>query len=163
MRCRKSHVVVPWAIVSICALASPALGAGIPRRDMAQNAAPAAANEQAVKPGEPTGPEEPQSRLKLAQSPLHLSDSQRQKIRQAVIGEDTEVTFQLKTTKPLKNFNPTVGAKIPPHLPAHALPTTLTSQVPALSDYKYVKVKGQILIVNPVTKKIVDMFPQTPG
>ena len=45
--------------------------------------------------------------------PLNLSDAQRSQIQQALRGEDTEVTFGMKTTKPTQSFNPTVGAKIP--------------------------------------------------
>lgn len=108
-----------------------------------------------------TGPDEPISHLNIGPEPLHLTDSQRQQVRQAVMQRDTETTFQLKATKPLKNFAPKVGEKIPPHLPAHAFPATLQSDVPTLANYKYVRVKGKVLIVNPMTKKVVDMFSET--
>jgi hypothetical protein len=58
---------------------------------------------------------------------------------------------------------PTVGAQVPSALPVQALPSSLTQQLPMLADYKYMKVKGQIAIVNPMTKKIVDVFPETQG
>jgi len=95
--------------------------------------------------------------------PLHLTDAQRQKVRDAVAGLDTEVTFQLKGTKPHKDFAPKVGEKVPAGLPAHALPSSLTQQLPMLADYKYMKVKQQVLIVNPMSKQIVDMFPEAQG
>jgi len=120
-----------------------------------------AASNAGNKAAASSGPDEPASHLKPPLPALQLTDSQRQKIRQAVMSKDDDVTFQLKATKPLKDFTPSVGAKIPPHLPAHALPSALTSQLPMLKDYKYVKVKGDVLIVNPMTKKIVDMFPET--
>lgn len=113
--------------------------------------------------GPMTGPDEPDTHLKPPIPPLHLTDADRQKIRQALVDQDTEVTFQLKETKPLKDFKPTLGEKIPPHLPEHALPKELLQQMPILADYKYVKVNKQVLIINPMTKKIVDMFPETQG
>jgi hypothetical protein len=41
---------------------------------------------------------------------------------------------------------------------AHALPRPLIYQVPILEEYTYVKFRDQILIVNPLTNEIVDMF-----
>ena len=92
--------------------------------------------------------------------PLHLSDAQRNKIQQALRGENTEVTFGTKTTKPTESFNPTVGAKIPPTLKPHTLPPPVTSEMPELKRYTYLKFKHQVLIVNPMTRQIVDMFPE---
>ena len=91
---------------------------------------------------------------------LQLSDADRAKIRQAVSQKDTEVTFQLKTTKSAKDFEPSVGATLPKGLKAHPLPRPLIYQLPALKRYTYLKVKHQVLIVNPMTHKIVDMFPE---
>lgn len=105
--------------------------------------------------GETTAPDSRQS--------LHLTDAQRQQVRTAVAGEDTEVTFQLKATKPLADFTPNVGGQIPSQLPAHAMPPALAQKLPILANYQYVKVKNQILIVNPMTKKIIDMFPEANG
>ncbi|HET7848408.1 MAG TPA: DUF1236 domain-containing protein [Pseudolabrys sp.] len=110
-----------------------------------------------------SGPDEPSTHLTPPLPPLHLTDAQHQKIRAAVTGLDTETTFQLKKTKSKKDFTPTVGAKVPSALRAHALPSSLTQELPMLADYKYMKVKGQIAIVNPMTKKIVDVFPETMG
>ena len=95
--------------------------------------------------------------------PLHLSDDQRAKVRQALSGVNTEVEFQQKSTKPAQSFAPAVGAKIPKGLHPHALPTPLTRQVPALKRYTYLKFKQQVLIVNPMSRKIVDMFPEGSG
>lgn len=92
--------------------------------------------------------------------PLHLSDAQRSQIQQALRGENTEVTFGMKTTKPTQSFNPTVGAKIPPALKPHTLPPPVLSQMPELKRYTYLKFKHQVLIINPMTGKIVDMFPE---
>ena len=92
--------------------------------------------------------------------PLRLSDAQRSQIQQALRGEDTEVTFGTKTTKPTESFNPTVGAKIPASLKPHALPPPLIYQMPELKQYTYLKFKQQVLIIDPMSRKIVDMFPE---
>ena len=92
--------------------------------------------------------------------PLHLSDAQRNQIQQAVRGEDTEVGFGMKTTKPTQSFNPTVGAKIPAALKPHTLPPPVISQMPELKRYTYLKFKHQVLIIDPMMGKIVEMFPE---
>lgn len=92
--------------------------------------------------------------------PLHLSDAQRSQIQQALRGENTEVTFGTKTTKPTESFNPTVGAKIPASLKPHTLPPPVINQMPELKRYTYLKFKQQVLIVDPMSRKVVDMFPE---
>jgi hypothetical protein len=92
--------------------------------------------------------------------PLHLSDAQRNQIQQALRGENTEVTFGTKTTKPTESFNPTVGAKIPASLKPHTLPPPVLSQMPELKHFTYLKFKHQVLIVDPMSRKVVDMFPE---
>ena len=92
--------------------------------------------------------------------PLQLSDQQKAKIKQVLQGENTEVTFSLKTTKPAQSFNPMIGAKIPSSLKAHSLPPPVIHEMPALKQYTYLKFKGQVLIINPMTGKIVDIFPE---
>jgi hypothetical protein len=37
----------------------------------------------------------------------------------------------------------------------------LTQQIPELADYGYAKMKDQILLVNAMTDKIVDIIPET--
>ena len=96
--------------------------------------------------------------------PLHLTDAQRAKIRQALRSEDTEVGFALKTTQAAKNFQPTVGAQVPKGLKPGAFPRSVTSEMPLLKRYAYLKFKRQVLIVDPMTSKIVAMFPEAgPG
>ena len=94
-------------------------------------------------------------------APLKLSDEDRAQIRQALGLEDTEVGFALKTAKGAKDFEPSVGAKLPPGLAMHPLPQPLLVQMPQLKPYTYVKLKQQVLIVNPMTRQIADMFSET--
>jgi hypothetical protein len=89
---------------------------------------------------------------------LDLTDQQRAKIKQVLRSKNTEVSFELKTNKPAQSFDPTVGATVPAALKPHALPPPLIYEMPALKRYTYLKFKGQVLIVNPMTRKIVDMF-----
>jgi hypothetical protein len=102
---------------------------------------------------------------KVPQNPslpkLNLTNMQREQIRKAVLTEHNEVEFRLKATKPAKDFNPVVGATIPMGVKAQSLPTAVLSQTPELRDYMYVKMKDQVLIVNGMTNKIVDMFSET--
>lgn len=164
MRRLMNYVAVPCAVVVSCALTPPLTAAvsAAGSNTIAQRAAPIAGSFRG-RPGKATDLDEPAMRLKPNLPQLNLSDMQRQKIRQAVMSKDTEVTFQLKMTRSLKDFKPAVGAKIPPHLPTHALPSRLNSEFPVLKHYKYTKMKGEVLIVNPMTKNVVDMFPEAPG
>lgn len=92
---------------------------------------------------------------------LNLTNMQREQIRRAVLTEHNEVEFRLKATKSAKDFTPAVGAKLPKGVKAQSLPTPVLSQIPELRDYMYVKIKDQVLIVNGMTNKIVDMFSET--
>jgi hypothetical protein len=40
----------------------------------------------------------------------------------------------------------------------HALPRPLIYELPILREYAYVKFRDQILLVNPLTTEIVDIF-----
>ena len=92
---------------------------------------------------------------------LNLTNEQREQIRKGVLGRNTEVEFQRKSTKPAKDFVPAVGAKLPKGVEGHSLPAEVLAQLPQLRDYKYVTMKDQVLIVNGMTKDIVDVFPET--
>jgi hypothetical protein len=93
--------------------------------------------------------------------PLKLSQAQREKIARAVRSQDTEVSFALKPAKAAQNFEPSVGAKVPGGLKLHPLPRPLMNETQPLRRYGYIKFKNQVLIVNPMTRTIVDMFPET--
>ena len=92
---------------------------------------------------------------------LNLTNQQREHIRKTVLTEHNEVEFRLAATKSAKDFNPAVGAPLPKGVKTQSLPTPVLSQIPELRDYMYVKMKDQVLIVNGMTNKIVDMFSET--
>jgi hypothetical protein len=95
--------------------------------------------------------------------PLHLSGAQRARIRQALSQENSEVSFELKEAKPSQTFEPSVGAAVPQILEPHPLPRPLIYEMPLLEHYTYLKFKHQVLIVNPMDRKIVEMFPEANG
>jgi hypothetical protein len=49
----------------------------------------------------------------------------------------------------------------PSDLKLHPLPQPLIYEMLPLKRYTYLKFKHQVLIVNPMTRKIVDMFPES--
>jgi hypothetical protein len=61
--------------------------------------------------------------------------------------------------KSAASFEPAVGGKLPKGVLAQPLPRPLIYELPTLREYTYVKFRDQILIVNPLTNEIVDMFP----
>jgi hypothetical protein len=90
---------------------------------------------------------------------LELSDAERTRIAKTVAGHETDVSFALKTAKPAAQFKPAIGEKLPQQLKAHSLPPPLIYQMPELKQYEYVKLRDQVLIVNPMNKTIVDLIP----
>jgi len=95
--------------------------------------------------------------------PLHLSDAQRARIADVLKKQDTETEFKLKKVKSAKSFEPKIDEKLPSGLKGQAFPRPLITEMPPIRQYTYLKVRGQVLIVNPMTHKIVDMFPERRG
>jgi hypothetical protein len=50
---------------------------------------------------------------------------------------------------------------LPKAVKADGLPSELTQQIPELAHYEYSKMKNQIVLVNAMTGKIVDVIPET--
>src|SRR5438477_11268210 len=63
---------------------------------------------------------------------LHLTDAQRERIRQTLLTKHTEVEFRLPTTKPAKDFTPKIGTELPSGVKPDGLPSELTQQIPEL-------------------------------
>jgi hypothetical protein len=113
------------------------------------------AGEQMTQSTSPTAAQKPPV------PPLALSQAQRERIRQAVSSGDIEVSFALKSAKGAESFEPSVGAKVPNALKLHPLPPPLIYRMQPLKRYTYIKFKHQVLIVNPMTRQIVDMFSES--
>lgn len=84
--------------------------------------------------------------------PLHLTDAQRQRVLAAINGRDT-------LDKPPADFSPAIGAKVPTQkkLAAHPLPRPLVYEIPVLKQYYYAQLPDQVLIIDPMTKEVVDI------
>ena len=88
-----------------------------------------------------------------AKPPLQLSEAQPQQVLQAVTAKNTD-------DKLPADFKPANGAKVPSQkkLPLHPLPRPLVYQVPVLKQYYYAKLPSNVLIVDPMTRKVVDVI-----
>ena len=53
-----------------------------------------------------------------------------------------------------------VGATLPASVALHALPATVTRQIPAVRPYKYAMLGKTLLIINPTDRVIVDVITQ---
>jgi hypothetical protein len=92
---------------------------------------------------------------------LNLTDAQREQVRKAVLTRHSEVEFQLKSTKPHKDFEPKVGETLPSGLVPDGFPDSVLGQLPQLRDFAYLKMKDRVLIVDATSRKIVDVFSAT--
>jgi hypothetical protein len=106
---------------------------------------------QSVPPGVPVNPPSPA---------LKLTDAQRARIQQVLATQNTEVSFELKDAKDAQSFQPKVDAKLPKGLKAEAFPSPLNTEIPQVRNFGYLKFKDEILIVDLMSDKIVDMFAQ---
>jgi hypothetical protein len=96
-------------------------------------------------------------------APLKLSDEQRNRIREVLATQHTAVSLESKENEAAKSFEPKIDETIPKGLEGEAFPPPLTAEIPATKQFTYLKFKDQILIVNPMDRKIVDLFPQVQG
>jgi hypothetical protein len=55
-------------------------------------------------------------------------------------------------------FEPSLYGAVPSSLVLHALPASVTRQIPMARGYKYTSVGGTLLIVNPSDGRIVDII-----
>ena len=87
--------------------------------------------------------------------PLKLTDAQRHQVTEAINREDT-------LEKPPADFQPAIGAKVPVQakLPGHPLPRPLVYKIPALKQYYYARLPDKVLIIDPMTKTVVDIIAQ---
>lgn len=120
----------------------------------------AAAAQGDTPPGAVTQATPPAVSQKPSVPPLKLSDDQRAKIKQALRSQNTELDLALKPGKSAKDFDPVIGATTPKGVTAHALPPPVIYEIPLLKRYTYLKLKHQVVIVNPINHKIADVFAE---
>ena len=82
-----------------------------------------------------------------------LTETQRSAIAEAVRREN-------KAVEPSVSFVASVGAPVPPVIELYILPDAMLAEVPAAKRVKYTVVKNQLLLVDPVTMRVVDIIPQ---
>jgi hypothetical protein len=92
---------------------------------------------------------------------LNLTDQDRQKIRDALAQQNDQTVLTKKSSQAERDFKPTIGAKVPAGFAkgSDALPQDLVRQMPVLKEYSYLVYNNEILIVDPMSKKVVDRFP----
>jgi hypothetical protein len=81
---------------------------------------------------------------------LNLTAAQQKEIWQGLSPQAT------KETAP-GNFKPTLGAVAPSSIKLQPLPNKVSDEVPAVKPYDYAMLQNQVLIVEPSTRKIVDI------
>jgi hypothetical protein len=84
-----------------------------------------------------------------------LNEVERQQVWQAVMAQATD-------DKLPEGFQPVVGAKVPTQikLPLHPLPGPLANQIPVLKQYYYAKLPDKVLLVDPISRKVVEVIAQ---
>ena len=82
-----------------------------------------------------------------------LTEAQRSAIADAVRRDN-------KAVEPSVSFVASVGAPVPPVIELYILPDAILAEVPAAKRVKYTVMKNQLLLVDPVTMRIVDIIQQ---
>jgi hypothetical protein len=85
--------------------------------------------------------------------PLQLTDPQRKSIIEAVVVEHTH-------QRTPKDFQPQVGMKVDKAIQSHPMPRPLIYEIPALREYYYAKLDRNVLVIDPMDQKVVDVLAQ---
>ena len=88
-----------------------------------------------------------------SKDPLSLSSAQQKEIWQSINKQN------MKDTTPA-GFRPAVGGVVPSSIKLHAMPGDATRQVPAVKSYDFVMLQNDVLLIDPASKKIVDIIRQ---
>lgn len=83
---------------------------------------------------------------------LELTPEQRQLIMTSVSSKTSQSTAAPDT------FTPAVGATVPPSVEVSPMPDTLSQVVPKLKGYEYAFVAGQVLLIDPKSKQVVEVI-----
>jgi len=146
-----SYRTLCWGVAALF-LVAPGLAGAAPQAD---NQHPAAVMQSAT-----TGAARPVPQ-NVKPPALKLTDQDRQKIRDAVTKQNDQTALTKKSTKDEKDFKPSVGAKVPAGFAkkGDALPQDLVREIPVLKEYSYLVYNNQIMIVDPMSKKVAAVFP----
>lgn len=83
-------------------------------------------------------------------------------------GQEHSITDGLRSQQAQSNqsgYQGQLGSKVPDSMPAQQLPDNVTSQVPKVKGYYFVKLPDGVLLLDPDTKTVVEIVPasQTTG
>jgi Protein of unknown function (DUF1236) len=70
----------------------------------------------------------------------------------------TAITQQKEKIPPPPNFQPTIGADAPASIALYLLPQEATAVIPGGDLYKYTIVQNQVVLIDPVRMKVVDVI-----
>jgi hypothetical protein len=88
-----------------------------------------------------------------AKKPLQLDDQHRAAIQNALVAEHTQ-------QKAPKDFKPEVGATPPKGIKIDVMPLALAREQPVLKEYGYAKTASHLLVIDPMSKRIVAVIPR---
>ena len=94
--------------------------------------------------------------LNQAASPnqkIQLSVAQKTAIYNAVSKDKS------KSASPV-NFQASIGANVPASIELHALPAEAVATAQAASSYRYTMVNNQVVLVDPISMRVVDIIRQ---
>jgi hypothetical protein len=77
-----------------------------------------------------------------------LNDEQRHAIYQA-----------LKDQPAGQAFNADIGVQLPPAVELHPMPAEVANRVPQTKDYRYAVADNRVLLVDPINRVVVGVFP----
>lgn len=86
---------------------------------------------------------------------LELTDAQKQTILISVINQN------FKNEAP-PDFQPVVGAIVPPNIVLVEMPTTIVGLAPEVAPFRLARVINQVIIVDPQTRRVVDVIAKNP-
>ena len=116
-------------------------------------AAPAAAQNGQPKNDPAKSVDPHQLAVNLKKPPLKLDDKQRAAIQNALVAVHTQQMTP-------KDFKPQAGAPLPKGMKVDTLPRALVDEQPGLKEYGYAKTASDILLLDPMSKKIVAVIPR---
>jgi hypothetical protein len=86
-------------------------------------------------------------------APLQVSDKQKNAIRDGLVAVHTQ-----QKTPP--GFQPKVGDALPKIMKVDVMPEDLIRREPSLKEYGYAKTPADILVLDPLTRKIIAVVPR---
>jgi hypothetical protein len=84
-------------------------------------------------------------------APLLLTPEQKSTIFAAIQQDNKKIT-------PPKDFEPTVGAEVPPSIELYSLPDGVMATTPAARTIKYTKLREHVVLVDPTNMRVAEVL-----